>query len=426
MAALSEQLNRFGTPTGQWQQVGNQARQAVTSHLTSRPRACQTAAPDDVLPNYVAVRELTALGYRCAALPELERAARTKIRGLANSSDSWSAPEAILLAQVADAGQGDERQDAKDIKAVKERAQGVLMDLLASDGSYYRGMPAPLTELSLASATLSGWSGQPSGARLSPSTAQAMADIALLRGRIPDQPEENSAIDGYLAAVASSQLTGTPVGLGARPRKPATNSSARDHVHFYLDASLRTGEPLSSEDVRRNVGAFLTGVKNPLDRLTVTAAATFALLRTDQSCAVVDQETPQLQMALTQVVEQFASDSDAVRTWLTLLWSSTTECGTFQQQTASIAADFLKLLSVTPKAASPTAQAVAAWGALELTCAKNGSVSPVDPVTLTAFAEDSDPGDGLGLGVYAALRTEEMAVAPCSRSLRDKLNGVGE
>ncbi|MCX4824377.1 hypothetical protein OG883_31885 [Streptomyces sp. NBC_01142] len=421
LGALGKQLNQLSTSPDQWRKSADQVREAVAEYLAAHPQTCRTEGTGEVLPTFVAIRTLATLGYRCTMTPQLERGAHEEIGRLADSSDAWSAPEAILLAQVAIAGSGDSRQDAEDLKALKQKAHGALRDLLASNGSYFRSLPASLTELAVATATLTNWSARPAGADVSDAAAQALGDIALLRGRIPDQPEENSAIDGYLAAIAKSQLTGDQVSLPTVPR-PTDTAPARDHVRFYLNASLRAGDPLNPEDVRQDASAYLKSVKNPLDRLTVTASATFALLRTDQPCVVVDQGTSELKAALTQAVQQFSQGSDAVRAWLALLWSVTDECRSFQQETASISTDFAKLLSVSaPPSANPTALAVAAWAGAEISCARGGSgriPRPVDPV---AFTESEDPGEGLGLGVYASLRAQEMAASPCAGNLADKL-----
>ncbi|MYQ82008.1 hypothetical protein GTW64_33365 [Streptomyces sp. SID4923] len=272
-------------------------------------------------------------------------------------------PEAIFLAQVADTAQDDPRQSPEDVTALRIQARDALSKLLAgTERAYYGGMPASLTELSMASAVLTSWSDRSSDTPVAEATVRAMTGIALLQGRVPDQPEANSAVDGYLAAVVRSQLSGTPVDLGPRLPQPKPTTSARNLVRFYLDASLRARAPISAKVVRRDVRRFLTRAENPLDMLTVATAATLALQRTDEPCAVVEPKVSGLDEALASVVDQCAPSSDAVRAWLTLLWNATKECGPFRQQTALTAGNFLGQLSVTRAATTPTGQAVADWG----------------------------------------------------------------
>ncbi|MFD9543129.1 hypothetical protein [Streptomyces sp. NPDC060022] len=421
-ARLADEIHRTDPGNARWKEAGTQVRGLVAGHLEAQPRACRVTGTSDVLSDYVAARTLAGLGFPCTVGPRTGEAVRAEISRLVKRNDSWSVPEAVLLLQVSGAARSDGRQDAGDVETVGRRAQDALRDALAGNGPYYRKASASLTELAVASTALASLPGRPPVA-VTDATAEAMADIALLRGRISDQPDDNSAVDGYLATVAQAQLTGTAAGLGDI-REPAPTAPLREQVRFFLQASLRA-EPLPSKDILSRAKTELKRTKDPLDRITVTTSATLALLRTDRSCAVLDHDTPLLRDALKGAVEQYAQGSDAVKAWLTLLWSTTAECGGFQKETAAESSSFLEQLKSHQTADNPTAQAVTAWSSAELACSKGAEAraARARPVGLPALAGDSDPGEGLGLGTYAALRTREMAASPCSGDLRDKLKG---
>lgn len=416
---MAEKLSTLKSSRREWRRVSRQTRESINSHLAARPELCRNSTRGEALPNYAAVRDLASFGYNCVVSHSLSNAAKGEIGALARDRETWSVPEAIFSAQVADTAQGDPRQSSEDVTALRIQARDALSKLLAgTERAYYGGMPASLTELSMASAVLTSWSDRPSDTPVAEATVRAMTGIALLQGRVPDQPEANSAVDGYLAAVVRSQLSGKPVDLGPRLPQPKPTTSARNLVRFYLDASLRATDPISAKVVRRDVRRFLTHAENPLDMLTVATAATLALQRTDEPCAVVEPRVSGLDEALASVVDQYAPSSDAVRAWLTLLWTATKECGPFRQQTAPAAGNFLDQLSATRATATPTGQAVADWGARELTCTRNQRIArPRSHVTVASFAADTEPGDGLGLGIYAAIHAHAQAATSCAGSL---------
>ncbi|MFD9503561.1 hypothetical protein [Streptomyces sp. NPDC060035] len=420
-ARLADEIHRTDPGSARWKTAGAQVRGLVARHLEAQPRSCRVTVTNDVLSEYVAARTLAGLGFACTVGPKSGNAVRAEISRLVKSDDAWSVPEAVLLLQVSRAAHSDARQDAGEIGTVSRRAQDALRDSLAGSGPYYRKASASLTELAVASTALAAVPGR-SPIAVADATAGAMADTALLRGRISDQPDDNSAVDGYLATVAQAQLTGTAAGLG-NVREPAPTAPLREQVRFFLQASL-TAEPLPSKDIRSKAEAALKRTKDPLDRITVTTSATLALLRTDQSCVVLDHDTPLLKDAVKRAVEQYAQGSDAVKAWLTLLWSTTAGCEGFQKETATESSAFLEQLNGRDVTAdNPTARAVKAWSSAELACSKGAEARVALPVELPALAGDSDPGEGLGLGTYAALRTKEMATSPCSGGLRDKLKG---
>lgn len=422
-ARLADEIHRTDPGNARWEEAGTQVRGLVAGHLEAQPRACRVTGTSDVLSDYVAARTLAGLGFPCTVGPRTGDAVRAEISRLVKRDDAWSVPEAVLLLQVSGAARSDGRQDAGDVETLGRRAQDALRDSLAGNGPYYREASASLTELAVASTALASLPGRPPVA-VADATAEAMADIALLRGRISDQPDDNSAVDGYLATVAQAQLTGTAAGLGDI-QEPAPTAPLREQVRFFLQASLKA-EPLPSKDILSRAKTELKRTKDPLDRITVTTSATLALLRTDRSCAVLDHDKPLLKDAVKRAVEQYAQGSDAVKAWLTLLWSTTAECGGFQKETAAESSSFLEQLkSHEATADNPTAQAVTAWSSAELACSKGAEAGAARarPVGLPALAGDNDPGEGLGLGTYAVLRTREMAASPCSGGLRDKLKG---
>ncbi|OEJ23544.1 hypothetical protein AS594_02640 [Streptomyces agglomeratus] len=421
VARMAEEVHRGDSGNAQLGQTAEQVRNLVKQHLDTRTQPCRATSTSDALSDYVAARTLSAQGYACTVSAKTGDVVRGEISRLAGSDEAWSVPESVLLLQVSIAAQSDKRQNSADIRAVRQRAQDALRDALAGDGPYYRNISASVTELSAASTTLASLPGR-SSIDVADATVRAMQNIALLRGRIPDQPDQNSAIDGYLATVAQAQLTGASAALGD-VRKPASKAPLREQVRFYLQASLRAGEPLGPQDVRSSAEAALKRTKDPLDRITVTTSATLALLRTDQPCAVLDHDLPQLKDALARATGRYAQGSDAVKAWMTLLWTTTTECEGFQKETALESQAFLEQLAGEKTASNPTARAVKAWSIAELSCSKNTKAEATRGVALDTFAADSDPGEGLGLGTYAALRAEETATVPCSEGLKEKLKG---
>lgn len=393
-------------------------KSALTAFLATGSDGCEGSDPKDSLPHYVAARGLSALGYSCLVSKETSEEVNRQMVRLASGKDAWSVPDAVLLLQVVKAAHGDKKQSGKATSKVDERSRQILLEALKAKGPYYREIGVTLTEFAVASSELASPPGKsPEG--ISSKTKEALRSIVLLQGRIPDQPAENSLIDCYLTALAYAQLTGSAIKL-KQPRTPAPDASLRDRVRFFLAASLRTGDPLSQEEVTAQAMAAIRRADNPVDRLTLATSATLAASRSGAPCAVIDKDGSLLDDVAPRVAAQFAQGSDTVKAWLALLWGITARCTGYQKNAASHAADLELQVAAEPPTGNPTARAVQAWVVAELSCLVKGKVQ-VRPVHLKDFAVANNAGEGIGLGVFAALRTQEIEATHCAARLESKV-----
>ncbi|MGA5452057.1 hypothetical protein ACPCVO_36040 [Streptomyces umbrinus] len=391
---------------------------AVTAFLATGSDGCEGSDPKDSLPRYVAARGLSALGYSCVVSKATSEEVSRQMVRLASSKAAWSVPDAVLLLQVVKAAHGDKNQSGKATSKVDARSRQILWEALKTKGPYYREIGVTLTEFSVASSELVSPPGK-SPEEISSKAKQALRNIVLLQGRIPDQPTENSLIDGYLTALVHARLTGSAIKL-KQPRTPAPDASLRDHVRFFLAASLRTDNPLSQEEVTAQAMAAIRRADNPVDRLTLATSATLAASRSSAPCAVIDKDDSLLDEVAPRVAAQSAQGSDTVKAWLALLWGITARCSGSQKNAASQAAALERQVAAKPPTGNPTARAVQAWFVAELSCLVKGKVQ-ARPVHLKDVAVANNAGEGIGLGAFAALRTQEIKAAHCAAWLENKV-----
>ncbi|MFI7408194.1 hypothetical protein ACIBU0_05945 [Streptomyces sp. NPDC049627] len=415
-ARLTDELRRISKAHG-GKAADRDARSAVAAHLAARRDGCEVTDTDDVLPGYVAARGLIGLGYRCSVSRTSAEAVDRQFRRLAKNDGPWSVPDAVLLLQAVDAARDDSSQNHDAVGEVEQKARRTLLEALTAEGPYYRKSGVAVTEAAMASTVLAAQRGR-SRVDLPESTAQALRNVVMLRGRIADQPDENSIVDGYLATLADAQLTGEPVRVKQR-RLPAPDAPLRDHVRYFLAASLQEPASLSEREVADQAAAALDRANTPLDRLTLATSATLAAARGNAPCAVVDKEGALIEQAAQRVAAQFAQGSEAVKAWLALLWGTTAHCPRFQKEAAPDAAAFSRHLAAAADG-SPTARAVQEWLMAELSCLANRKPQG-RAVAVQTFASADDPGEGIGLGTFAALRTQEIKAEGCAAGIDRKL-----